>query len=432
MKLQKNQRLGKSKDTKIKTSKNNKEKGLDKLPLNYFRLKRELEKENEKNKLIQDLNPKKDSEKNTNKKPKQNLNELVYDKYSQQLREYYDKNQEDLTLIGSSKYEGLPMEKIIKEMGTYKERVLNKKKIDENLQKDKEKNNKSHIYNIVTNYANCQDKLTLTPLAETEKEENEMNELEKKNFEENQKKCKYMRRFEYTTMVNLKADFEKNEENKKFLDELEKSALIIQKHWRNYIQRKIIKRKKNESIGSIKIQYFAEKNKELEELMKKYNELEKKYKEMIDEFYNKENEYNLTIDEINKLNDELKKKNGKYIDELKKLKKVNEKLIKEKNEKDDKLQNSENDNILLKNKILNIDEEFKVFKKKKTLTDTENENKLKSVQKNFDKEKNDMKKNLDELNNEIKEKIKEIEEQKNIMKKYEENNEIIKKEKKKK
>ena len=427
MKKGKTQRFEKSKDAKINKLKNKKEEiDIDKLPMNYFRLRKEIEKENLRNKLQQDLklkpNPEKKEQETPNKKSKQNINELIYNKYSKAVSKYYDKNQDNITLIGSSKYEELPINEVVKDISkSYKERVVeNNKSLNEIKNKD---------YDRVKNYINCLAIATLTPLADNEKDKNDMNDLEKKKFDESQRMTKRMRLIEISKLINNKTDFEQFEQDKIFL---KKKVDIIEKFWLKLKQRRKARKERNESLGNIEIQYLGKKNKELEELIKKYNELEKKYEEIMQEKNKKEKEYIIQIDEINLNNNELKKKNGKYIDELKKLKRVNENLIKEKKEKDDNLQNLENNNTLLKNQILNLNEEFNNLKKTKALTDIENENKIKSIKKNFDKEKKDLNKILDELKNEIKEKIKEIEEQNKIMKEYEDKTDKIKKEKKKK
>ena len=82
-----------------------------------------------------------------------------------------------------------------------------------------------------------------------------------------------MRTIEITRVLNKKVDFEKFEEDKKFLKE---KVGIIEKFWLRLKQRRLMRKNRNESMGNIEIQYLAGKNKELEELNKKYNELEKK------------------------------------------------------------------------------------------------------------------------------------------------------------
>ena len=395
---------------------------LDKTPTNYFRLLKEMEKENNKKKLLHDLK----DEQNNNKKQKTNINELIYNKYSKNLSNYYNKNQENLVPYGSSKYDVLPMNELIKEMGTYKERVINNLINNENSQ---EKIKKSKLGKIISNYVNCNDKVTLTPLAQNDKNFNEMEILEKKKFDEAERTGVVMRRIEYTTVLKKKADFDKNEENKEIISELEKAVNVIKKFWRRIKRKKMIKKKLNERIGKIQIQYISNKDNSLKEILTKYDEL-KKINEKLKEENNMKEIMNSKFDELNDSYNILKEKYEKNIEEIKRIKKEKEKIIKEKKDKEEKINNLENNNSLLKDKISNLDDEFKIFKRKTTLTETETENKLKSIKRNYDKEKNDMNKSMIELQNEIKEKMKEIDENKIKMKEHEEKNEKIKKEKK--
>ena len=154
----------KHKKNQIKKTSSN-EIDLDKKQMNYFRLMKEIEKETARKKLYHEIKPKKDF----NKMQSKNLTELIYNKNSKELGNYYDKNQENITLYGSSRYDSLPVNHLLKEMGTYKERIIN------NLTKGKEEEKQyenSKIGKIVTNYSNCRDKVILTPLAENEKERN--------------------------------------------------------------------------------------------------------------------------------------------------------------------------------------------------------------------------------------------------------------------
>ena len=90
----------------------------------YFRIIKELEKQNSIQKFSEEMKKKE-------AKPKQrNINELIYINNSKKLGNYYNKNQNDLLLYGSSKYDVLPMDNLLKEMGQYQSKVINK--INEN------------------------------------------------------------------------------------------------------------------------------------------------------------------------------------------------------------------------------------------------------------------------------------------------------------
>ena len=141
-----------------------KEIGSEISSINYFKIMKEVEKEqkyrerNKKNAKIE-FN---------------NLTEKIYSNNSVKLGNYYNNNQEDLLLYGSKKYDYLKIQRLVKEMGKYKKKVL--KKIKEN-----KKNT-----NVGKNYAfeSCDEKVILTPLAEKEKDKNEMEKFEKKKFDE--------------------------------------------------------------------------------------------------------------------------------------------------------------------------------------------------------------------------------------------------------
>jgi hypothetical protein len=95
----------------------------------------------------------------------------------------------------------------------------------------------SKIIKILNNHVNCRDKVDLTPMAENEKERNEMKNLEKKNFDEAERTAVVMRRMEYTNLLNKRADFDEDEKNKEMIDNLTKSQEIIRKFWKKFKRR---------------------------------------------------------------------------------------------------------------------------------------------------------------------------------------------------
>ena len=211
-------------------NKNKTKEDIDKTPTSYFKLIKELEKEEKNKKLTQDLKQKED-----NKKKPININQSIYSKYSKNLENYLNQNQEDLNLYGSSKYDSLPVSNYLKEMDNHKDRVMNRNFKEPN---PKEKDLKdSKIIKILNNHVNCRDKVDLTPMAENEKERNEMKNLEKKNFDEAERTAVVMRRMEYTNLLNKRADFDEDEKNKEMIDNLTKSQEIIRKFWKKFKRR---------------------------------------------------------------------------------------------------------------------------------------------------------------------------------------------------
>jgi hypothetical protein len=146
------------------------EPDYEKTSVNYFRLLKEMEKQDSDQKLNEELHQK--EKKKQNKK----LNEIIYENNSKKLGNYYNKNQSDLLLYGSRKYDVLSMDKLLKEMGQYQTKVINKINESKNLKSS----NNSEISEIVDDYNNCKNKVILTPLAENEKERDEMENNEKK------------------------------------------------------------------------------------------------------------------------------------------------------------------------------------------------------------------------------------------------------------
>ena len=425
--------------------------------MNYFRIIKELEKQNSNQKYSEELRKK-------NPKQKQrNINELIYSKNSKKLGNYYNKNQNDLLLYGSSKYDVLPMDNLLKEMGQYKSKVINK--INENKNHKNSKKN-SEINELIEEYDNCNNKVILTPLAETEKDLSEMETLEKANFDEAKRLGVVMRRIEYTYLLNNRNNINKNGENKEMISKLKSSVDKIERCWLRHRRRKIEKMKNNAKRGHIEIEYLSSNdnikkienlekkceklNKELEEEKKiveqldsenkqlkillddstkkeEYNSINTKYIEKMNELKtlnqnhndllleknSLQEKYDKLLEEKNTLNDkcnEISDKLNKQNEELNKIKNEYEAILKQNNEKEEKIKelekdldnvnkekiNFENDNKLLNDKITNLDGEFNNFKKTKTFQDSENENKLKSLEENYNKEKEELNKNINE------------------------------------
>ena len=195
--------------------------------MSYFRIMKEIEKEQKSQERI-----KKDS-----KPTYKNLTEKIYNNNSIKLGNYYNKNQKDLLLYGSKKYDLYNIQRLVKEMGRYKNKVI--KKIQEN-----KKNN------VCKNYAleSCDEKVILTPLAENEKEKNEMENLEKKKFDEAQRCGVVMRRIEYTHLLDNRDAFRNsdiNEGDKEMLMIMKESVDVIERNWLRY---KAIKRIKEKNV----------------------------------------------------------------------------------------------------------------------------------------------------------------------------------------
>ena len=398
----------------------------------YFRIIKELEKQNSIQKFSEEMKKKE-------AKPKQrNINELIYINNSKKLGNYYNKNQNDLLLYGSSKYDVLPMDNLLKEMGQYQSKVINK--INEN-KVAKKKN--SEINEIIEDYDTIKNKTILTPLAENEKDRSEMETLEKKNFDEAKRLGVVMRRIEYTYLLNKRINMNKEDEkeNKEMILKLKNSVDTIEKYWLKHKKRKILRAKRNAERGHIEIQYLAsndnfkkieklekkceELNKSLIESQKEVNRLNSENKELQilneesdknkkEEFNDINNKYNDKISELNSLNqihndllleknklqenyekllEEKNSLNDKYNEITENINKKNEEinnnkneyetLLKQSNEKEEKIKNLEenieninkekydleNENKLLKEKISSLDGEFDNFKKSKNEQD---------------------------------------------------------------
>ena len=234
----------KKQNTKIKELKRNKkllpkqkesENGQSSMnSMNYFRIIKELEKQNTNQKLSEEI-----SKKDSKQKPKtKNINELIYVNNSKKLGNYYNKNQNDLLLYGSSKYDALTMDNLLKEMGQYKSRVINK--INENKNNKNNKKPNSEIDEIIEDYDNIKNKVILTPLAENEKGRGEMEPLEKKNFDEANRLGVVMRRIEYTNLLlkSRKNLYKNEEENNEMISKLKNSAEVIERSWLRYKRHK--------------------------------------------------------------------------------------------------------------------------------------------------------------------------------------------------
>ena len=284
--------------------------------VNYFRLLKEMEKQDSDQKLNEEL-----KQKDQKKQKKKNLNEIIYEKNSKKLGNYYNKNKNDLLLYGSRKYDIVSMDKLLKEMGQYQTKVINK--INEN--KFLKSSNNSEIDDIVDDYNNCKNKVILTPLAENEKERDEMENKEKKDFDEAKRMGVVMRKIEYTNLLDNRKNLTDNEENKEMLSKLKTSIHKIEKCWLRHKNKKIEKMKMNSRRGHIEIEYRATNNniKKLENLGKKYDELNKMYQEALKEIerLNSENEeLQKTIEdnnenyknELNDINNKLNDKNDEY------------------------------------------------------------------------------------------------------------------------
>ena len=365
---------------------------------NYFRIIKELERQNANQKLAEEIS-KKES------KPKQkNINELIYVNNSKKLGNYYNKNQNDLLLFGSSKYDAMSMDNLLKEMGQYKSKVINKINENKNNKNNKTlKKKSSEINEIIDEYDNIKNKVILTPLAENEKERSEMEPLEKKNFDEANRLGVVMRRIEYTNLLKNRKNINKTPENKELILKLKNSVDKIEKSWIKYRYRKNIKMKKENKKGNIEIeiQYLA-----INDNLKKIDNLEKQNKELNEKI----NQTNIEIERLDSQNKELQtlieetnnNKNQEFSEiNLKYNEKINE--LKELNQ-------TYNDVVLEKNTLKeNYD---KLLEEKNSLTDKYNE-----IFENLNKEKEELNntKNEYELilkqNNEKDEKMKELEEQ---------------------
>ena len=186
--------------------------------INYFRIMKEIEKEEEGSKK---------NIKRPSKLAYDNLTEKIYLNNSSQLGNYYDENKSELFLYGSKRYEFLTIKRLVKEMGKYKNKVI-----------AKIKENKKNT-NVLRNYTfeSCDEKVILTPLAENDKEKNEMEKLEKKKFDEAERCAVVMRRIEYVHLLDDRESSEFRdsfEEDKEIISFMKDSVKKIEKNWLRY------------------------------------------------------------------------------------------------------------------------------------------------------------------------------------------------------
>ena len=180
-----------------------------------------------------------ESPKKYNKINTYNLTEKIYIKNSKKVENYYDKNKDDLLLYGSKRYDLLTVQKLVKEMDKYRPKVLSK------IKEDKNKINKAKNYN----FESCDEKVILTPLAQTEKKNKNISEsLEKKKFEDAQRSGVVMRRIEYVHLLENRNPFKKiginqEEEDKKFFLLIKEAVDRIERNWfyHNWLKQKMKK-----------------------------------------------------------------------------------------------------------------------------------------------------------------------------------------------
>ena len=230
--------------------------------INYFRIMKEIEKEEEGSK--QNI-------KRPSKLAYDNLTEKIYLNNSSQLGNYYDENKSELFLYGSKRYEFLTIKRLVKEMGKYKNKVI-----------AKIKENKKNT-NVLRNYTfeSCDEKVILTPLAENDKEKNEMEKLEKKKFDEAERCAVVMRRIEYVHLLDDRESSEFRdsfEEDKEIISFMKDSVKKIEKNWLRYKNNK--NKKDNKDNKDIK---DNEENKDIIDNKNDDKIINKKIKNNIDD-----------------------------------------------------------------------------------------------------------------------------------------------------
>ena len=292
---------------------------FDTTSMNYFRIIKELEKQNMEKKSTKELIKKEP-------KPKQkNLTEKIYLNNSIKLGNYYNKYKNDLLLYGSSNYDVLEMDKLVGEMGNYKSKIINK--INENHNKNKKIKN-SQIDDSAHN------KVILTPLAENEKERREMETLEKKKYDEAKRIGVVMRRIEYTYLLNNKTlNGSKNGDSKEMINKLKASVDKIERSWLRYRKRKTKRMKENAKRGHIEIEYLS-----VNDNIKKLKELEKSYQMLKvdkDRLDGENKELLILLDE--KTSDKDEELNGLLNDKNNEITSEYETISKQNSEKDEKI-----------------------------------------------------------------------------------------------
>ena len=353
----------KEKDQKI----NNKKKiDEEKNSKNFFRVMKEIEKE-EKNK---------EGEIKNNKLTSYNLTERIYLTNIEKLGNYYKKNKNILKLYGSKKFDDLTIQKLVEEMRKYKSKVV--KKIKENKNEKAGKN---------FGFESCDEKVILTPLASREKENKNITDtIEKKNFDDVERTGVVMRRIEYMHLLDNREGYKKvdtEEEDKKFIMLIIEAIDKIERNWLIYKLRKLKKeeeerkererkeREKREKERKEREEKERKEREEKERREKERKEREKKEKEERErrekEKEKKEKEKEKERKEREKREKEEKEKREKEIEEkIKKEKEQKEKVEKDedkinieiKEENIDKINESNNpkikDNIIkLRNKFPN-------------------------------------------------------------------------------
>ena len=352
----------------------NKESEIDKNQMNYFHIMKEIEKEQQAN-----GHSKKDSKIEYN-----SLTEKIYSNNSAKLGNYYNQNQNDLLLYGSKKYDLYTIRTLVKEMDKYKNKVIKK------IKQNKKSPNSCKNYEFESH----DEKVILTPLAESEKEKNEMEKLEKKKFDEAERLGVVMRRIEYTHLLDHRDSFRNSlEEEKRLLLLMKNSVGTIEKNWLRYRNNKNILRNKNKIIKE-EIENDDDNSNDKNTLTKKKN-IEKGLNILND--YIKEHFYVelLGKDDIKKINKtkkrcfiykiykkfEDKKEQEEYIEELKnKYDVINKNYIEAKNKLNDMDLENKQLQLLLKstknnnNKLNSKNDEENDIDKHKKDNDTDSKN----------------------------------------------------------
>ena len=298
--------------------------------MNYFKILKEIEKE-EKNK---------ESDIKNNKLNLHNLTEKIYLRNIDKIGKYYKKNENDIKLYGSKKYDDLTIQKLINEMGEYKSKVI--KKITENKKNEKAGKN--------FGFESCDEKVILTPLAEREKEDKNFSEsLEKKNFEDVQRTGVVMRRIEYVHLLDNRDGYKKRdtaEEDRKIILLLIEAIDKIERNWLLYKLRKMQKEEKERKEKERKEKERKEQEKkerekkEKERIEKEKKEKEEKERERIEnekkEKREKEKKEKEEKERRKKEQEEFEMREKERIDRERKEKEEKEKKEKEKKEKEEK------------------------------------------------------------------------------------------------
>ena len=340
--------------------------------MNYFKILKEIEKE-EKNK---------ESDIKNNKLNLHNLTEKIYLRNIDKIGKYYKKNENDIKLYGSKKYDDLTIQKLINEMGEYKSKVI--KKITENKKNEKAGKN--------FGFESCDEKVILTPLAEREKEDKNFSEsLEKKNFEDVQRTGVVMRRIEYVHLLDNRDGYKKRdtaEEDRKIILLLIEAIDKIERNWLLYKLRKMQKEEK-EREEKERERIENEKKEKREKEKKEKEEKERRKKEQ-EEFEMREKE---RIDRERKEKEEKEKKEKEKKEKEKKEKEEKEKREREQKEKEEKENNIKINEINEENlnniNKLNELEESNETKEKKT---------LRNKPQNIFKNKNEIFTKIEEIN----------------------------------